>query len=98
MNNGEPKNFKSLFIDLNDRNSDNIITDQLTELKKYGYQKVNLEAKDTTGAETINLQVDIDLISRIKEIQDLPDWVIIKLILADKKLRNNRFKDRLSDG
>jgi hypothetical protein len=98
MNNGEPKNFKSLFIDLNDRNSDNIITDQLTELRKSGHQKVNLEAKNKTGAETINLQVEIDLISRIKEIQDLPDWVIIKLILADKKLRNNRFKERLSDG
>ena len=98
MNRSEKTELKSLFIDLNDRNSDNTLSHSLTEIKNSGYTKVNLEVKASTEQETIKLQVDIDLFRRIKEVQDLPDWVIIKLILADGKLKDSRFKERISNG
>ncbi len=92
MNKSEVTELKSLFIDLNDRNSDNIISHSVTELKNSGYTQVNLEVKTSTEQETIKLKIDIDLFRRIKEVQDLPDWVIIKLILADGKLKDSRFQ------
>jgi len=88
----------SLFIDLNDRSSDNIISQSIAEIKNSGYTQVNLEVKTSTELEAVKLQVDIDLFTRIKEVQDLPDWVIVKLILADGKLKDSSFKERVSNG
>ena len=98
MNKSEATERKSLFIDLNDRNSDNVISHSVTELRNSGNTQVNLEVKTSTEQETIKLKIDIDLFRRIKEIQDLPDWVIVKLILADGKLKDSRFKERVSNG
>ena len=98
MNRSEVTEFKTLFIDLNDRSSDNTISHSMTEIKNSGYTKVNLEVKTSTEQETIKMRVDMDLFRRIKEVQDLPDWVIIKLILADGKLKDSRFKERISNG
>ena len=70
----------------------------MTEIKNSGYTKVNLEVKTSTQQETIKIRVDMDLFRRIKEVQELPDWVIIKLILADGKLKECRFKERISNG
>ena len=98
MNRSEVTEFKTLFIDLNDRSSNNTISHSMTEIKNSGYTKVNLEVKTSTEQETIKMRVDMDLFRRIKEVQDLPDWVIIKLILADGKLKDSRFKERISNG
>ena len=98
MNRSEVTEFKTLFIDLNDRSSDNTISHSMTEIKNSGYTKVNLEVKTSSEQETIKMRVDMDLFRRIKEVQDLPDWVIIKLILADGKLKDSRFKERISNG
>jgi|APIni6443716594_1056825.scaffolds.fasta_scaffold00919_6 tRNA-binding EMAP/Myf-like protein len=98
MNKGEGTKLNSLFIDLNDRSSDNIISQSIAEIKNSGYTQVNLEVKTSTELEAVKLQVDIDLFTRIKEVQDLPDWVIVKLILADGKLKDSSFKERVSNG
>src|SRR3989304_4029268 len=98
MNRSEVTEFKTLFIDLNDRSSYNTISHSMTEIKNSGYTKVNLEVKTSTQQETIKIRVDMDLFRRIKEVQELPDWVIIKLILADGKLKECRFKERISNG
>ena len=98
MNRSEGTELKSLFIDLNDRNSDNAISHSMTEIRNSGYTQVNLEVKTSTEQETIKFQIDIDLFIKIKEVQDLPDWVIVKLILADGKLKGSSFKKRVSNG
>ena len=98
MSRSEPKERKSLFIDLNNRSSDNSLSDQFGDLKEAGYTQFNLEIKPSIEDEIINLKVDIDLFRRIKEIQDLPDWVIVKLILANGKLKDSSFKERISNG
>ena len=98
MNRSEGTELKSFFIDLNDRNSDNAISHSVAEIRNSGYTQVNLEVKTSTEQETIKFQIDIDLFIKIKEVQDLPDWVIVKLILADGKLKGSSFKKRVSNG
>ena len=87
-----------LFIDLNDRSSDNSLSDQFVDLKEAGYTQFNLEIKPSIEDKIINLKVDIDLFGRIKEVQDLPDWVIVKLILANANLKSTDFKKRITNG
>ena len=98
MSRSEPKEPKSLFIDLNERGSDNSLSDQFVDLKDAGYTQFNVEIKPSIEDEVINLKVDIDLFSRIKKVQDLPDWVIVKLILANAKLKSTDFKKRITNG
>jgi len=98
MNKNEGIKLKTLFIDLNDRSSDNIISHSMAEIKSSGFTDINLEVKTSIEQEAVKLQVDIDLFTRIKEVQDLPDWVIVKLIMADGKLKGNSFKERVSNG
>jgi hypothetical protein len=98
MSRSELKETKSLFIDLNDRSSDNSLSDQIVDLKEAGYTQFNLEIKPSIDDEIINLKVDIELFSRIKKVQNLPDWVIVKLILANGKIKDSSFKERISNG
>ncbi len=98
MNKGESKELSTLFIDLNDRSSENSISEQIIELKKSGETQIQLEFILSQEQGIKKLQMDIDLFSRIKEIQDLPDWVIIKLILANGLLKGSSFNERISNG
>jgi hypothetical protein len=98
MNKKEMLALESIHIDLNDRKSENTITEKLPDLNKSGHHLVNLEIKNLSGQKSGTLRLDIDLFSKIKEIQDLPDWVIIKLLLADGILYDKDFKKRILNG
>ena len=98
MNKGELNDKDNLFIDLNDRSSDNPILEKITELKNSGLSEIQLEVKNSPDYEIQNLQLDIDLFIKIKAIQDLPDWVIIKLILAEGKLKESKFSEQIHGG
>ena len=91
-------NSEELFIDLDDRGCDNLLAERIKELKSAGKLKVNLKIKPSSGPEISNLELDTNLFSKIKEVQDLPDWVIVKLFLAEGKLKNSNFKERFSNG
>ncbi|MCW8805168.1 MAG: hypothetical protein OQK56_01810 [Ignavibacteriaceae bacterium] len=92
------KESKTLFIDLNDRSSDNPISEKAKELKNSGQSKIQLEVKTSSEKETVTLQLDVDLFTKIKAIQDLPDWVIIKLILAEGILKGSKFLEQIHIG
>jgi hypothetical protein len=98
MSRSELKEPKILFIDLNDRSSDNSLSDQFVDLEEAGYAQLNIEIKPSIEDKIINLKVDIELFSRIKKVQDLPDWVIVKLILANANLKSTDFKKRITNG
>jgi len=85
----------SFFVDLNDRNSENAITEKLSELNSLDHREIKLEIKNSSKKEIQNLSLDIDLFRKIKEVQDLPDWVIVKLILAKGNLKDSDFKKRI---
>jgi len=98
MSSEELNEREELFIDLDDRSTDNSISDRLKELKSSGKLKINLEIKLSSGLENKNLELETDLFSKIKEIQDLPDWVIVKLILAAGQLKSSSFNERVPNG
>ena len=85
---------KSLQIDLNDENSTNLVTQKLTELKNEGYDRITISIKTSSEEELKKSGLDIEVFKKIKEIQDLPDWVIINLMLATGKLKESKFKVR----
>ena len=92
------KESKTLFIDLNDRSLDNPISEKAKELKNSGQSKVQLEVKNSPDYEIQNLQLDVDLFTKIKSVQNLPDWVIIRLILAEGKLKESKFSEQVRGG
>ena len=86
---------KSLSIDLNDRASENSITERLAEIDE---KEINLELRNDSNGNVEKMRLNVHLFTKIKEIQDLPDWVIIKLLLAEGKLKNSDFNKRLLNG
>jgi hypothetical protein len=94
MINQELMEQKELFIDLDDKSSDNPISESISDLINSGYSSVSLEIRFSSGKREI-IKLDLILFKKAKEIQDLPDWVIIKLILAAGSLREDNFKNRL---
>ena len=89
---------KSLQIDLDDEKSRKLFAETLNELKNKGYDKVKIEIKTSTEQELKKSDLDLEVFKKIKETQDLPDWVVINLMLAGGKLRESKFKLRLLNG
>jgi len=89
---------KSLQIDLDDEKSIKLFAETLNELKNKGYDKVKIEIKTSTEQELKKSDLDLEVFKKIKETQDLPDWVVINLMLAGGKLRESKFKLRLLNG
>jgi hypothetical protein len=95
MNKNELIELKSLVIDLNDQGSVSSMSKTFTELKNSGYSNVTVNIKTSTEQELSKSQIDLELFSKIKAVQELPDWVVINLILAAGKLRNSSFRERM---
>jgi hypothetical protein len=98
MNKNELIELKSLVIDLNDHSSINLLSQTINELKKDGYTSVTLDIKTSPEQELNKSQIDIELFRKIKEVQELPDWVVINMILAARKLKSSNFRDRILNG
>lgn len=83
---------KSLSIDLNDKVSENSLTEKLSEIDE---KEINLDIKNDSSENVKKMTLNVHLFTKIKEIQDLPDWVIIKFLIAKGKLSNSDFRDRI---
>ena len=94
MNKHELMEQKELFIDVDDKSSDNPISGSIGDLINSGYSSMSLEIRFSSGKRE-SIRLDLALFKKVKEIQDLPDWVIVKLILAASSLRESNFKYRL---
>lgn len=95
MSKNEMIELKSFTIDLNDKNSYSSLSQKFEELKNSGYGQITLEIKSSTEQELRKSSIDIELFRKIKEVQELPDWAVINLILSAGKLKNSKFKDRV---
>ena len=98
MNEKELIELKSLVIDLNNESSDNLLSQTFNELKSNGYTTVTVDIKTSPEQELKKSQIDIELFKKIKEVQELPDRVIINFILAAGRLKNSNFRNRISNG
>ena len=85
---------QELFIDIDDKSSDNTISERISDLIISGYKSVKLGIRSTFQKKENEIELDLIQFKKIKEIQDLPDWVIIKLILAAGSLRESNVKNR----
>ena len=94
MNEKESIEIVSLQIDLNDENSTKLVVKKLSELKNEGYDQVTINIKASTEKELKKTNLDIEVFKKIKKIQDLPDWVVINLMLGAGKLKDSKFKVR----
>jgi hypothetical protein len=95
MDEKEMIELKSLIIDLSNESSVNLLSQTLAELRNCGYSHVRVDIKTSPEQELKNSGLDIQVFRRIKEIQDLPDLVVINLMLAAKKLKESSYKERL---
>jgi len=86
---------KSLVLDLNNKKAENSLSEKFEKIKDSGEIRIKLELENTSGKMPQNLDLDIDVFSKIKEIQELPDWVIIKLFVAHNNLSGSDFKERI---
>jgi hypothetical protein len=98
MNKDELIGLKTLAVDLNDEKSVNSLSQTLSELKEAGYGKVIFEIKTSPDQELNKSQIDIEVFKKIKEVQELPDWVVINFILAAGKLKDSNLNERLLYG
>jgi hypothetical protein len=94
MNKKELISIKSLQINLKDESSTKLCVKILTGLKNKGYERVTIEIKTSTEEELKKSGLDIAVFNKVKDVQDLPDWVIINMILAGGKLKGTKFKAR----
>lgn len=88
---------QELFIDIDDKSSDNTISGRITDLINSGYKSVKLGIRSTSQKKENEIELNLVQFKKIKEIQDLPDWVIIKLILAAGSLRESNLKNRFQN-
>lgn len=86
-----------LFIEFNTKNSDNIISMEIQNLNISNSPVINLEVKESNGRIN-NFKLDIQLFKTIKIVQDLPDWAIVKMLLASGKLKDSGYQYRISNG
>jgi hypothetical protein len=98
MSEKELIDIKSLEINLDDKNLTKLIEQTLNELKNKGYHLVTVDIKTSTEQELKKSGLDIEVFKKIKDVQDLPDWVVINFMLAAGKLKESKFKLRLLNG
>ena len=85
----------SVIFDLNDKQAENSLSERLEKKNGLGEGRIKLELKNASSMMPRIFDLDIDIFSKIKEIQELPDWVIVKFLLADSNLSGSDFKKRL---
>lgn len=84
-----------LFIDIDDKSSDNPISGSIIELINSGLSSVRLGIRHSADKREKNIELNLVQFKKIKEVQDLPDWVIIKFILSSGMLKECNFSERL---
>lgn len=94
MSENEKINIKSLQLNLSDEDQLKLVSKQLSELKKKGYEHITIDFNITSEQELKRNNIDVQVFKKIKTTQELPDWVVIKLMLAGGKLKRTKFKAR----
>ena len=94
MNEKELISLNSVDLDLNNESSIRVLQDLLSDLKDKGYSKIKVDIKTFPEQELKKSNLDGKIFNKIKETQELPDWVVINLMQASGKLKTANFKER----
>lgn len=91
----EKINIRSLKLNFSDEDQLKSLSKHLFELKKKGYKQVTIDLNISSEQELKRNNIDVQVFKKIKTTQELPDWVVINLLLAGGKLKGTKFKVRL---
>ena len=94
MSENEKINIESLQLNLTDEQSIKSVSKRLNEIKKEGYKQVTIDFNISSEQELKRNNIDVQVFKKIKTTQELPDWVVINLLLAGGKLKGKNFKVR----
>ena len=86
---------QTFVFDINDKQAENSLSERLEKIRGSGEDRVELELKNASGKMSQNFDLNLDVFLKIKQIQELPDWVIIKFLIAEGSLSTDDFKKRL---
>ena len=87
----------SLIINLNDETSVDLLNEKISELKKSGYGRLMVNIKASPDEEVKIADIDIELFEKIKNMQELPDFVVINFLQAAGKLKETDFNKRFKN-
>ncbi|MBT8379342.1 MAG: hypothetical protein KJN64_08935 [Ignavibacteria bacterium] len=88
---------KTLNLNLSDNKTLEEISGTLKEMRKQGFEKVRITIEASINDLLEKNNYSVDLFNKIKETQDLPDWVVYDFIETDGILKNNEFENRLKN-
>ena len=88
---------KVLNINLNEDKSSVQFLESVNDLKKQGFEKVQVTIEGSIRDLLKKSGYSIELFERIKNKQDLPDWVIYDLFEVSGKLKGTNINSRLKN-
>jgi hypothetical protein len=97
MSESKLKFTKVMNLNLNEDRSSEKISDLLMQLKKQGFEEIRITIEGSSNNLLKNAGFNIKLFERIKNTQDLPDWVVYDLIESSGKLKGTHFDGRLKN-
>ena len=97
MNENKLNNIKVTNINLSKNKTSEQISELMKDLKKQGFKEIEITIKGSPKNLLKKPGLDIMIFKRIKNKQDLPDWVIYDLIESSGKLKGTDFNRRLKN-
>lgn len=74
---------------INDDGSINLPINKLKELKENGFNEITIVVYGSAKNSAQSMELDLDLFGKIKEVQGLPDAVILDLLKSKGSMTNS---------
>jgi hypothetical protein len=88
-------NVKEINLKLNEEEISEKLLIMVNELREKGFDEIQLTVKGSIEELIKKAGFSTEVFKRIKNEQDLPDWVVYDLIESTGKLKNTDFSKRL---
>jgi len=82
-------------VEINENGEINLPSEKLKELHSKGFKKVSIVFFGSSEKAVAEKNLDIDLYNRIKDLQRLPDTVILDFMTSKGVLKNSDIQKRI---
>ena len=83
---------KTLRINLSDEGNYQTLIDDLKQLKKNGFEEIDISIYGSARKMAVKLGFNIELFNKIIEVQEIPGWVVLNLMKSKGALSNSKIK------
>jgi len=97
MSKDDLKILKLLKVNTRDSNALKEINTQINKLKKDGFEELSIEIKSKLDANLKNSGFSKRTFDKIKQVQDLPDWVVLDLLNSTGTLKGSGYDKRIKN-